>query len=215
MAQPKRNKEKVRPHTRAGISKVSNLQTAKRWRQSLIKDIEDRHSKMFDPLLGQEQLKEYNDQLNQWIKELKWWDWHIRNKLHGNLPEAARNHRNKLYMHLGNGKLVLGKRYYGRAIELPEIKDHLDKQEKKRFQVERLIDLKRVNLNNKNYTTTPEALLPDLKSFEEHWTPLLQTINHVPLEETKLNPFKSVSQTDMESWLVQRRKKRLIEGLNL
>lgn len=206
-----KKKERKRPHTHRQISNVRTLDEAMKWRQTLVRDIQDRHSKVFDPLLGDDQLQQYNDQLNEWVKELKMWDWNITNKLHGRI-----NHNDRLKTQLKNGKLILGKLYFGRAIELPEIKDHLDKQARKTFEIERLIDVKRVNLNNKKYTTTEEILIPKLTKFEEHWTPILQDINHIQHEDNKdLLQITPISLKEMETWLVERRKQKLLEQLDL
>lgn len=211
MDQEVTKKERKRPHTHRQISNVRTLDEAMKWRQTLVRDIQDRHSKVFDPLLGDDQLQQYNDQLNEWTKELKMWDWNITNKLHGRI-----NSNDRLKTQLKNGKLILGKLYFGRAIELPEIKDHLDKQARKTFQVERLIDVKRIDLNNKKYTTTKKSLISKLQRFETHWTPILQDINHIPHEDNQaLLQLKPVSLTDMETWLVQRRKQKLLEQLDL
>lgn len=213
----KKNNKK-RPHTHKQISNIKVLNDALQWRQSLIHDILDCHNKMFDPLLSQDKLQEYNDQLNIWVKQLRMWDWHIKNTLHGRI-----SHDNvRLYTQLKNGKLILGKWYYGRAIELPEIKDHLDKQAKKRFQLERWIDVKKINLHNQKYLRTSVQLIPRLEKFEEYWTPIIRDINHVSgesenIERTpKFNLTENiVSQGEMESWLVERRKQKLLKQLNL
>ena len=209
---------KKRPYTHRQISNIKILSDALHWRKSLIRDIIDRHDKMFDPLLSQDKLQEYNDQLNIWFKQLKMWDWHVKNNLHGRI-----SHDNvRLYTQLKNGKLILGKWYYGRAIELPEIKDHLDKQSKKRLQVERWIDIKKINLNNKKYLKTSSQLIPQLEKFEEYWTPIIKDINHISngsesiSKTSKFSLTQNVaSQEELESWLVERRKKKLLEQLNL
>lgn len=213
----KKNNKK-RPHTHRQISNVKILNVALQWRRSLIQDIIDRHNKMFDPLLGQNKLQEYNEQLNTWIKQLRMWDWHIKNNLHGRI--SGDNLR--LYTQLKNGKLILGKWYYGRAIELPEIKDHLDKQSKKRLQLERWIDVKKINWNNKKYLKTSTQLIPQLEKFEGYWTPIIKDINHVPNGSESIGKTSNftlaqnvTSQEELESWLVERRKKKLLEQLNL
>ena len=82
--------------------------------------------------------------------------------------------------------------------------------------MERLIDVKRIDLNNKKYTTTKKSLISKLQRFETHWTPILQDINHIPHEDNQaLLQLKPVSLTDMETWLVQRRKQKLLEQLDL
>lgn len=208
-------KQKVRPHTHRQINSIKNLDKALEWRQTLCRDIKDRHSKVYDPMLSIDQLQVYNDQLNEWCKELKMWDWNIKHNLQkrkvplpGNMDSIVKS-----------GKIILGKLYFGRALELPEIKSHLDKQMKRQFQVERWVDVKKVNTNNKKYSQTTAQLprgKPSLAEFENHWTPVLQELNHISTGTTTAPELgKAPTQKEIESWLVQRRKEKLMQQLNL
>lgn len=67
----KNNNSKKRPHTPKQIWNIKILSDALQWRQILIHDILGSHNKMFDPFLSQDELQEYNDQLNKLIKQLR------------------------------------------------------------------------------------------------------------------------------------------------
>lgn len=130
----KNNNSKKRPHTHKRISNIKILSDALQWRQRLIQDILGSYNKMFDPLLSQDKLQEYNDQLNILIKQLRMWDWHGKNTIHGPILHGNIS----LYTQLKSKRLILGIQYYGRTIELPDIKNHLDEHPKKRISLEKM-----------------------------------------------------------------------------
>ncbi|SCU86601.1 LAFA_0E01882g1_1 [Lachancea sp. 'fantastica'] len=98
------------------ITSIKNSKEAQQWRRQVIHDINSRVTKMHDPSLNEFQLRELNDELNDLFTEKNRWERHIHKNLKG--PDYSRDKMFKFA-----GKLLKGRRYFGRALELPEARE--------------------------------------------------------------------------------------------
>lgn len=205
------------------ISSVTSLKEALQWRSQLVNEFQMARTRIFDPSLNEIQLREINDQLNDLVQEKKRWDWQINNKLSG---KNMKPHKDNFFV---GGKLILGKRYFGRAVGLPEIKDTIEEQKRKQqlSNPRQLVDLKRIPpINDKTNEQTQiyynihcsPTEQDDLSRFESHWTPVLQGLQAPKTEESTLSKITTPqvpTQEQMENWLVQQRKQKLLKQLDL
>lgn len=209
------------------VASVTNYKEAIQWRLQLINEFKVLNTRSFDPSVNEDDLREINDKLNALVQEKKRWDWHINKKLKSN-GKMGKDSRDGFVI---GGKLVLGKRYFGRAIELPEIRDYIEEQKRKQLlnKPRQLVDIKKVP-NRKDKTDSKsdvyygkssisnKAEKNRLENFEKEWTPVLQRAtdlneNNPPRSSLLTTPIPT--QSDMEKWLVERRKAELLKKLDL
>ena len=217
------------------ISSVKSLEEAKNWRAQVINEFKTKNTRIYDPSLNETQIRELNDQLNDLVFEKKRWDRHIEKQLTKSGKHGGKwtNERDRLFV---TGKLVLGKRYFGRAVELPEIKSYLDEQARRKASIggQDIVDLKRIpqhgDPRGKLYYHSTED--EQLARFEAEWTPRLReaylgseaaasgntnTITDTSEEDrshtTKSDSEKVPTLRDVELWLVERRKRKLLESI--
>ncbi|KAJ2782688.1 NineTeen Complex (NTC) component [Coemansia javaensis] len=111
-----------RPHL---ASQVSTLEEAERWRRDVIREISSSVSKIHDLSLGEAQIRDLNDQINRLLRTKNHWDARV-------LALGGPDYRKigpKMLDH--QGREVPGNRgykYFGRAKELPDVREMLDEQ---------------------------------------------------------------------------------------
>lgn len=103
------------------ITSVTSIPICEKWRGQVLKEISRKVSRIQDPSLSDFQIRDLNDEINKLMRE-KWvWELQIRN-LGG--PDYTRG-RGRVYDDEGRGIPGGGKgyRYFGRARELPGVKE--------------------------------------------------------------------------------------------
>ncbi|CUM55473.1 Pre-mRNA-splicing factor ISY1 [Debaryomyces fabryi] len=115
------------------VQSVDSLPQAEKWRSTIIGEISVKLTKIQDPALNEYQIRDVNDSLNKLFNEKKSWEYHIKN-----LGGADYIHFNKDFNNAGKlsqldsqGSHIKGYRYFGRAKELPDVKEVLMMQAKK------------------------------------------------------------------------------------
>ncbi|KAG7194481.1 NineTeen Complex (NTC) component [Scheffersomyces spartinae] len=111
---------KLRPKN---VKSVSNLAQAERWRTVIMGEISQRLTRIQDPTASDETLRELNNELAQFFKEKRSWEYHIKEL--GGIDHLAQRDSIK-------GQMANGIRYYGRARELPEVQQLLKAQKEER-----------------------------------------------------------------------------------
>lgn len=103
------------------ISGQNNVAICERWRGQVVKEISRKVTKIQDPALSDYQIRDVNDELNRLFKEK--WQWEMRIRELGG-PNYMRGGGSILddegRVIEGGGK---GYRYFGRARELPGVKE--------------------------------------------------------------------------------------------
>lgn len=190
------------------VASVRNLKDALEWRGQVAKEISDKLTRIYDPSLNDWQVEDLNDQLNNLIKERNRWDWHIQKGLGGAKPRKTGTI---------NGTLIAGKRYFGRALELPEVQKVLKEQEESKKSNQELVNTRLIpkDYNDDYYGTMQDA--SELRQYESSWTPVLR--RHYGKKDTGCDTLKGdidiPDLKEMERWLVERKKQKLFKELGL
>lgn len=190
------------------VASVRNLKDALEWRGQVAKEISDKLTRIYDPSLNDWQVEDLNDQLNNLIKERNRWDWHIQKGLGGAKPRKTGTI---------NGTLIAGKRYFGRALELPEVQKVLKEQEESKKSNQELVNTRLIpkDYNDDYYGTMQDA--SELRQYESSWTPVLR--RHYGKKDTGCDTLKGdidiPDLKEMERWLVERKKQKLLKELGL
>ncbi|KTW27731.1 hypothetical protein T552_02171 [Pneumocystis carinii B80] len=105
------------------ITEVNSIQACEKWRGQVVKEIYRKISKIQDPSLTDYQIRDLNDDINKMMREKHMWEIQLRNLQGPN------------YMRFGpkmvdaEGREIPGHRgykYFGRAKELPGVKELFD-----------------------------------------------------------------------------------------
>ncbi|KAK8040609.1 Isy1-like splicing factor [Apiospora marii] len=103
------------------ITEVDSIPSCEKWRGQTLKEISRKVSKIQDPALSDYQIRDLNDEINKLMREKHMWEVQIRNLGGPNYMRGG----GKVYDEAGReipggGK---GYRYFGRAKELPGVKE--------------------------------------------------------------------------------------------
>ncbi|KAK3058809.1 NineTeen Complex (NTC) component [Extremus antarcticus] len=103
------------------ISTLDHIPTCERWRGQVLKEISRKVTKIQDPALSDYQIRDINDELNKLFREK--WQWEMRIRELGGpnyMRGGGRVTDEEGRVVEGGGK---GYRYFGRARELPGVKE--------------------------------------------------------------------------------------------
>ncbi|KAI1080220.1 Isy1-like splicing factor [Whalleya microplaca] len=103
------------------ITEVDSIPACEKWRGQTLKEISRKVSRIQDPALSDYQIRDLNDEINKLMREKHMWEVQIRNLGGPNYMRGG----GKIYDESGReipggGK---GYRYFGRARELPGVKE--------------------------------------------------------------------------------------------
>ncbi|KAE9570785.1 Pre-mRNA-splicing factor ISY1 [Colletotrichum gloeosporioides] len=103
------------------ITEVDSIPSCEKWRGQVLKEISRKVSKIQDPALSDYQIRDLNDEINKLMREKYMWEVQIRNLGGPNYMRGG----GKIYDEQGReipggGK---GYRYFGRARDLPGVKE--------------------------------------------------------------------------------------------
>ncbi|AGO11115.1 AaceriAFR363Wp [[Ashbya] aceris (nom. inval.)] len=203
------------------VHRISNLEEAQRWRAEVVKDIGNKVTQIHDPSLNEIQIEEINNELNRLFQEKTRWESHIRRNLRG--PDYRRM---KKGLNTTGGTVINGTRYFGRALELPHVQELLQRQQRQRVtqqnqkqreqELQAMVRQWQEELGPDYYG---EELPPGLQEYETQRSCQLKSIisssgGTTPQVEIPL--FERLpTQEEVEAWLVEKRRKRLQEQLDL
>ncbi|KAH7316831.1 Isy1-like splicing factor [Stachybotrys elegans] len=103
------------------ITEQDNISACEKWRGQVLRDISRKVSRIQDPMLSDYQIRDLNDEINKLMREKYMWEVQIRNLGGPNYMRGG----GKMYDEQGReipggGK---GYKYFGRAKELPGVKE--------------------------------------------------------------------------------------------
>ncbi|SCW00176.1 LAFE_0B11122g1_1 [Lachancea fermentati] len=104
------------------IYSIRDVEEAQQWRREVLREINNKVTRMHDPSLNEMQLRDLNSELNDLFKEKYRWERHIKQHLKGPDFSKART------SNIAGGTIVDGYRYFGRALDLPEVQQTLKKK---------------------------------------------------------------------------------------
>lgn len=104
-----------------GITQIDSIPTAEKWRGQVLKEISRKVSRIQDPSLSDYQIRDLNDEINKLMREKWMWEMQIRNLGGPNYTRGGgRVYDDDGREIPGGGK---GYKYFGRARELPGVKE--------------------------------------------------------------------------------------------
>lgn len=103
------------------ITEVESIQVCEKWRGQVLKEISRKVSRIHEPVLSDFQIRDLNDEINKLMREKHMWEVQIRNLGGPNYMRGG----GKIYDEQGREVPGGGKgyRYFGRAKELPGVKE--------------------------------------------------------------------------------------------
>lgn len=112
------------------ITSVDSIPTCEKWRGQVLKEISRKVTRIQDPSLSDYQIRDLNDEINKLMREKWMWELQIRNLGGPNyMRGGGRVYDDEGREIPGGGK---GYRYFGRARELPGVKEMFEAAARKR-----------------------------------------------------------------------------------
>ena len=121
-----------RPHL---ASECEHLADAERFRGQIVREITEAIAKIQNPALGEHELRELNDTINQRMREKYHWNKRILQLSGGTVDYNAVERKRRIEE--GDTQLDSHYRYYGAAKDLPGVQELLEKEAKKRRKIKR------------------------------------------------------------------------------
>jgi len=109
------------------ITSVTAIPVCEKWRGQVLKEISRKVTKIQDPALSDYQIRDLNDEINKLMREKHMWESQIRNLGGPNYMRGGRVLDEEGREVPGGGK---GYRYFGRARELPGVKELFERQQR-------------------------------------------------------------------------------------
>ena len=109
------------------ITSVASVAQCEKWRSQVLKDVSRRVTRIQDRALSDTQLRELNDEINRLLREKHVWELQLRNLGGPNYARAARVLDDDGRELPGANK---GYRYFGRARDLPGVRELFDRAER-------------------------------------------------------------------------------------
>ncbi|KAL7754324.1 NineTeen Complex (NTC) component [Sorochytrium milnesiophthora] len=207
--------------------KATNIPQAEKWRGQVIRDISRKVTRIQDAGLSEPQVRDLNDEINKLFKEKWMWEKRIHELGGPDYTKIAPSRQT------ADGKEIPGMRgykYFGRARELPGVKELLeaqveavqDSRAQKRVDLHKLVDAEYFGYGAEADT----ELMAYAEMLEEELTRRhLDELGPEPdaaddndpvgrmlvATASILRPPYIPSQQDTEAWLLERRKREMLQ----
>ncbi|KAF1961601.1 Isy1-like splicing factor [Byssothecium circinans] len=109
------------------ITSITSIPVAEKWRGQVLKEISRKVTKIQDEALSDYQIRDLNDEINKLMREKFMWESQIRGLGGPNYMRGGRVVDEEGREVPGGGK---GYRYFGRARELPGVKELFERQQR-------------------------------------------------------------------------------------
>lgn len=208
------------------ITEVEAVPSCEKWRGQVLKEISRKMSRIQDPVLSDYQIRDLNDEINKLMREKHMWEVQIRNLGGPNYMRGG----GKIYDEQGReipggGK---GYRYFGRARELPGVKELFEAARSKGQDDKPLEDSKdlRRNVDAAYYGYAPDE--EDDKLLEYEAEKERQAVEHMMQTGPKGAPdgweplpgdagdgetWELPTLDEVQEELIERRRRKLLEQL--
>lgn len=209
------------PHdaTQFSAATCTHLPAAEQRRRELTKEISRKLSKIQDLTIDEYQIRILNDEINTLLREKVEWDARI--VVLGGIESRSTLVYDEEGIEVPN---VHGYRYFGRARELPGVKELLDPHREERTKIQRQRRMLYENVDAKYFgygeENDAELLAAEheaerkLASFEGpvlDWVTSLPAIMPVERESAEDAQVLVPSQEDVQQYLLQKRKQELLQ----
>lgn len=206
-----------RTHRPRNVSSVTSVGQCEKWRSQVVKEISRKVAKLQDPALNDYQLRDLNDEVNKLMKEKFAWEAHLKELGGPNYLRVKTAVDREAMMY--NGQALpqsKGYKYFGRARELPGVKELFEAQAKqaqkqKEREQERIRRNEVLNMDLDasyyGFGTETDDLLKQEEEFQRIPPQISQQDARAPFVELK--DLVVPSHDQIEHYLVQRRKQQL------
>ncbi|KAK9464172.1 Isy1-like splicing factor [Lipomyces oligophaga] len=197
------------------VSTVDSVVQCEKWRNQLVREISRKVSKIQDESLSNYEIRDLNDEINKMMREKYAWEARIRELGGPNYSRAVR-------MFDDEGRELpstRGYKYFGRARELPGVKELL-MPIKPDDSTQNQINSYNTDLNADYYGYRDEEdqnLLLHEEAVEKNRTQSLHRNSTDPPEDwvSIERPTSIPNRNQVETWLLERRKQRIMDRYNL
>ncbi|KAK9383679.1 Isy1-like splicing factor [Kockiozyma suomiensis] len=197
------------------ISSVESVQECERWRGQVVRDIGFKVTKIQDPVLSNFEIRDLNDEINKLMREKYVWELQIR-KLGG--PNYMRI-PSKTYDDDGREvPTTRGYKYFGRAKELPGVKELLEPPPKESSSGATVNYQTDVDAKYYGYLDEDDpALLKYESEIEEiSIASTLRGDDDLPVGWISIErPNNIPIGKEVEEWLLERRRRKIMEKYDL
>jgi pre-mRNA-splicing factor ISY1 len=204
------------------ITEVDSIPACEKWRGQVLKEISRKVSRIQESTLSDFQIRDLNDEINKAMREKHVWEIQIRNLGGPNYMRSAKVYDDEGKEIQGGGK---GYRYFGRARELPGVKEMFEAQKPEEKPLETRADLRKVvdasyfgyNLDEEDGTLLAYEAQKEREAFEnlkrsdesekdDGWEPL-------PGDAGDGKGWQLPTLDDVQEELVERRRRKLLDKL--
>jgi len=205
-----------RPHL---ASECEHLADAERFRGQIIREISEDITKIQNPALPENEIRDLNDEINRKMREKYHWNKRIK-ELGGEDFNAIEKKRQ---IEEGDTQMNAAYRYFGAAKDLPGVRELLAKQEAKRQKTQLGDVYKNITPDYYGWRDEEDGVLLELeasadqKLFEDSSPKKRRRSTGIPaLEGERGEHYLEIpSQEDIEKALLEERKKSLLEKYSL
>lgn len=210
------------------ISSVNSIPVCEKWRSQVVREIGRKVMKIQDPALSDFQIRDLNDEINKLMKEKHVWEIQLKNLggpnyLRGGSTQTVFDENgNEVPVVLGS---KTGYKYFGRARELPDVKELIDIELKNRknqeTQASKENELQRLfnDLPAEYYGLAEEDLkfLDQEKNYSKHrYTEILNNSAYDNNNElVEIQNFEIPTQEQVEAFLITRMKQKIQDRYSL
>lgn len=123
------------------ITEVESVAVCEKWRGQVLRDISRKVSRIHEPVLSDYQVRDLNDEINKLMREKHMWEVQIRNLGGPNYMRTGGRIYDEQGREIpGGGR---GYKYFGRAKELPGVKELFEAAKNKHQSKEKQLDERR------------------------------------------------------------------------
>ncbi len=211
------------------ITDQDNVSSCERWRGQVLKEISRKVSRIQDPALSDYQIRDINDEINKLMREKHMWEVQIRNMGGPNYMRSGARIYDDSGKEISGGQSSKAYRYFGRAKDLPGVKELFEaaktKAQEKEKPLESRDDLrKQVDAAYYGYAPDEEdgrvleyEAAKELEAFEN----LAQNGAKVPPPDWEPLPgdagggkiWELPTSEEVQQELIDRRRRRLLDQL--
>ncbi|KAF3175654.1 NineTeen Complex (NTC) component [Orbilia oligospora] len=205
-----------------GITEITSIPSCEKWRGQVLKEISRKVTKIQDPSLSNYQIRDLNDEINKLMREKHMWEVQLKNLGGPNYMRFAGKATDE------NGREIPGHKgykYFGRARELPGVKELFEELKPKRdteadeakkrslAEIRRNVDANYYGFNRDEEDGT--LLAYEKKKEEESLKAIGMTGEGEPPAgwEPLSVEIKVPTKEEVMGFLLERRKKKLLDGI--
>ncbi|KAK6345402.1 NineTeen Complex (NTC) component [Orbilia javanica] len=205
-----------------GITEITSIPSCEKWRGQVLKEISRKVTKIQDPSLSNYQIRDLNDEINKLMREKHMWEVQLKNLGGPNYMRFAGKTTDE------NGREIPGHKgykYFGRARELPGVKELFEELKPKKdtegdeAKKKSLAEIrKNVDANYYGFNRDEEdgtLLAYENKKEEESLKTVGKTGEGEPPAgwESLSADLKVPTKEEVMGFLLERRKKKLLDGI--